>query len=255
MARRAVPPPIAVSDAGGVRTLHIGGIAVQSAMKLGEPDALQLDYTRCMMAFLLFHPEPREALLPCLGGGSIAKFLHRHFRALRTRVVEVDARVVAVARSQFALPPDDARLRVEVGDGAKALTAGCCDLLVADAFDDEAPAPQLAGEDFYAAARDALAERGVLVANLISDDPALDARLRAMERAFGGAVVCLPALSDPNLLVFGLKGMAPRMPWAALRVRARELQARYGLPFPKYASALRRMNESTSRELVIAAGA
>ncbi len=249
---RGVPPPIAVSDSAGVRTLHIGGLAIQSAMKIGAPDALHLDYTRCMMAALLFHPEPREALLLGLGGGSVAKFLHRNLRGLRVKVVEVDSRVLAVARSQFALPPDDARLRVEIGDGAKALSPECCDLLVADAFDDEAPVAQLAGESFYEAAWVALTARGVLVANLMSDDPQLDARLQAIERVFRGAVVCMPALTDPNLLVFGLKGMPARMPWSDLRVRARELQAKLGLPFARYVNALRRMNSCTSRELVIA---
>ena len=36
------------------------------------PFALELDYTRCMMAFLLFHPAPRRALMIGLGGGSLA---------------------------------------------------------------------------------------------------------------------------------------------------------------------------------------
>ena len=73
---------IAVSDARGVRTLHVGGEAIQSAMRLDDPFALALDYTRCMMAFLLFHPEPREALMIGLGGGSLAKFFHRRLRTV-----------------------------------------------------------------------------------------------------------------------------------------------------------------------------
>jgi len=32
-----------------VRTLHVGGEAIQSAMRLDDPHALALDYTRCMM--------------------------------------------------------------------------------------------------------------------------------------------------------------------------------------------------------------
>ena len=86
---RRHPPPIAVSDAGGVRSLHIGGDAVQSAMRIGAPDALYLDYTRCMLACLLFEPEPRRALLIGLGGGSLAKFLHRNLKSLQVRAVEV----------------------------------------------------------------------------------------------------------------------------------------------------------------------
>jgi hypothetical protein len=95
-------PSIAVSDARGVRSLHVGGEAIQSAMRLGEPYALALDYTRCMMAFLLFHPgaasgadgrpgrrfageilppESRENESSCCGGGRACHL--RGARALR----------------------------------------------------------------------------------------------------------------------------------------------------------------------------
>src|SRR5258707_5889920 len=125
---------IAVSDARGVRTLHVGGEAIQSAMRLDDPHALALDYTRCMMAFLLFHPEPREALMIGLGGASLPKFFHRRLRGTRVRVVEIDPRVLAAARAQFALPPDDERLSVAIGDAAEALTPEGCGLLGGDAF-------------------------------------------------------------------------------------------------------------------------
>ena len=81
-------PSVAVSDARGVRTLHVGGEAIQSAMRLNDPFALALDYTRCMMAFLLFHPEPREVLMIGLGGGSLAKFFYKKLRSTRVKVVE-----------------------------------------------------------------------------------------------------------------------------------------------------------------------
>lgn len=242
-------PPIAVSDKGGVRSLHIGGEAVQSAMRIDSPDALHLDYTRCMLACLLFDPEPRRALLVGLGGGSLAKFLHRNMKALQVRVVEVDPRVIDVARTHFALPPEDARLRIEVGEGVAALQPDCCDLLVVDAYEDERPARELAARGFYESAHAALGECGVMVLNLMSDDQSLAVRLQAMKAAFGGAVLCMPALTDPNVLAFGLKGMPPRMPWSGLRERARALQTRYGLPFPRYVSALREMNECSLREL------
>src|SRR5690606_153767 len=81
-------PPIAVSDSRGVRMLHVGGEAIQSAMRLDDPFALALDYTRCMMSFLLFVPQPRDALMIGLGGGSLAKFFHRRLRQTRVRAVE-----------------------------------------------------------------------------------------------------------------------------------------------------------------------
>lgn len=246
-------PPLAVSDARGLRSLHIGGEAIQSAMRIDDPDALALDYTRCMMAFLLFHAEPREVLMIGLGGGSLAKFFHRRLRASRVRVVELDARVLAAARAHFALPPDDARLHVEIGDGAHALAPECCDVLLVDAFDDGEQVPRLASQPFYDAAYLSLAEPGVLVANLMGDDPRLERYLARLERAFDGAVLCLPALSDPNVIAFALKGAPPRLAWTVLRTRAQRLEARFGLPFVRYVAALRRMSRRGSEDLIIGA--
>jgi spermidine synthase len=243
---------IAVSDSRGVRSLHVGGEAIQSAMKLGDPFALALDYTRCMMGFLLFHPAPREALLIGLGGGSLAKFFHKHLKRTSIRAIEIDARVVAAARAQFSLPANDARLQVEVGDGREALAPECCDVLVLDAFDDERHVQALATQDFYDAAWLSLGERGAMVVNFMDDDPKLDQCLQRLERAFGGAVLAMKALYDPNLIVFALKGMPRDLPWNTLFERARALEARYGLPFGKYVSRLRGMNRCTREHLVLA---
>ena len=246
-------PTIAVSDARGVRSLHVGGEAIQSSMKLGDPFALALDYTRCMMAFLLFHPEPREALMIGLGGGSLAKFFHRKLRGTRVRVVELDRRIVATARTHFALPPDDERLAIEVGDGAEALSPECCDVLMVDAYHDEVHVPKLASAEFYDAAFLALEPRGALVVNFMDDDPLFDQYLRRLESAFGGAVVAMRALYDPNIIAVALKGFPARMDWEDLRRRAAQLESRFTLPFPRYVKRLRSMNRSSGRELILSA--
>jgi spermidine synthase len=251
---RKAKPAIAVSDARGVRTLHVGGEAIQSAMRLDDPHALALDYTRCMMAFLLLHPEPREALMIGLGGASLPKFFHRHLKGTRVRVVELDERVVAAARTHFALPADDERLRVEIGDGVQALAPECCDLLVVDAFHDEVHVPQLAAAEFYDAAFLALREPGALVVNFMDDDPKFDRYLQRLERAFGGAVLAMRALYDPNIIAFAFRGAPAAMTWDALRARAAKLEARYGLPFGRYVSKLRGMNRCTAEALAIHGG-
>ena len=241
-----------MTNARGVRTLHVGGEAIQSAMRIDDPFALALDYTRCMMAFLLFHPEPRRALMIGLGGGSLAKFFHRNLRKTSLRVIELDPQVVTAARQHFALPRDDARLSVEVGDGVEALSPECCDLLVLDAFEDELHVPRLASAEFYDGAFLALAEPGALVVNFMNDDPKLDLTLQRLERSFGGAVVAMPALYDPNILVFALKGVRQRMAFDELKAKAAKLEARYGLPFGRYVNRLRAMNPCTPEELIVA---
>jgi spermidine synthase len=245
-------PTIAVSDARGVRSLHVGGEAIQSSMKIGDPFALALDYTRCMMGFLLFYPEPREVLMIGLGGGSLAKFFFRQFRKTKLRVVEVDERIVATARAHFALPPDDERLSVEVADGAEALSPECCDVLVVDAYHDEAHVPTLASAEFYDAAYLALQAKGALVVNFMDDDPLFDQYLQRLEAAFGGTVLAMRALYDPNIIAFAFKGLPPLVSWDELRRRAARLESRLDLPFPKYVRRLRSMNRSNGRELLVA---
>jgi spermidine synthase len=250
--KKRKPAAVAVTNARGVRTMHVGGEAIQSAMRIDDPFALALDYTRCMMAFLLFHPEPRRVLMIGLGGGSLAKFVYKHLRRTSIRVVELDAAVVAAARQHFALPADDARLAVEVGDGVEALTPECCDLLMLDAFEDELHVPRLASREFYDGAFLALAEPGAMVVNFMNDDPKFDLTLQRLERAFGGAVLAMPALYDPNILVFAFKGIASKISFDELRRRAGELESRLGLPFPRYVNRMRAMNRCTAEELLVA---
>jgi len=245
-------PAIAVSDARGVRSLHVGGEAIQSSMKLGDPFALALDYTRCMMAFLLLHPEPRQALMIGLGGGSLAKFFFKHLRRTRVRAVELDPRIVATARAHFALPADDARLSVEIGDGAEALAPECCDVLVVDAYHDEAHVPELASAEFYDAAFLALEPRGVVVVNFMDDDPRFREYMQRLEGAFGGAVIAMRALYDCNIVAFALKGLPASLEWEELRRRAARLESSLGLPFSKYVRRLRSMNRCDGERLFLA---
>ncbi len=234
-----------------MRTLHVGGEAIQSAMRIGDPHALALDYTRCMMAFMLLHPDPREALMIGLGGASLPKFFHKKLRKTKVRVVELDPRVVVAARAHFALPADDARLTVEIGDGAQALYPECCDVLIVDAYHDELHVPELASPEFYDAAFLALRDPGALVVNFMNDDPKFDQYLQRLERAFGGAVLVLPAQYDPNFIAFAFKGAPASISWQSLRARAEKLEARYGLPMTRYVSRLRMMNRSNADELLI----
>ena len=249
--RKAKRPDLVVSEERGVRHLHVGGEAIQSAMRLEDPFALELDYTRCMMAFLLFHAAPRRALMIGLGGGSLAKFFHRRLAGLRTHVVENDERVIATARALFHVPGDDARLRIEHGDGVEALAPECCDLLVVDGFEDESTPSAMVSQAFFDAAWWALQEPGVLVMNFMDDDRDFDRRLQRIERAFGGAVLAFQSLRDPNIVVIGLKGAPREIEWRELRARSDALERKYGLPFPRYVERLRAMNNWTASALRI----
>ncbi len=242
---------VEVRERNGVRTLHLGSETIQSAMRVAEPDALELSYTRAMMAFLLFVEPPANALMIGLGGGSLAKFMYRKLPQTRVRIVEVDAAVVDVAQRYFALPRDGERLEIVIDDGAVHVgnASQPVDALLIDAYDGRSLAHSFTADAFYEHARRVLTRGGVMVMNLWASDRAFDRNLQRIERAFGGAVIAFQSLRDPNIVVIGLKGAARGIAWRELRARAVALEKRYGLPFPRYVERLRTMNRWTTDEL------
>ena len=107
-----------IFDSACERRLHFTNHATQSAMSLSDPDALIAQYTRKMMAFLLFNPHPEHIVMIGLGGGSLAKFCYRNLPRSRITVVEIDEDVIAL-RDEFCIPKDDGRFRVVHDDGAR----------------------------------------------------------------------------------------------------------------------------------------
>jgi spermidine synthase len=243
---------IEISEKDGVRSLHLGSDTVQSSMKIEDPHELVLSYTRAMMAFLLFRPRPEHVVMIGLGGGSLPKFIHKHLAATRSTVIEFEPRVIAVARQYFHVPPDDARLLVETAEGGAWVAAhpDCCDVLMVDGYNGNEQGPQLCSEDFYASARAALSDEGVLVVNLWSSDSRYDVYLQRIESVFD-AVVCVPAERRGNVAVLAFRGSPGQPRWDDLRAAARSLQSLYGLEFLKFVEGLRELNPRSAARLMV----
>lgn len=242
---------VEISEHDGVRSLHLGGDAIQSAIRLDQPEALELHYTRAMMGFMLFNPNPLDILMIGLGGGSVARFVHGRMEATRMTAVELNPRVVQVARSYFGLPDDDDRLRVVVEDGAAYVPANeaSADVLLLDAFNDGETVTALCTQRFFDHCYAALRPGGVFVVNFMMDEPKRDAFTMRIERAFERRVVCMPAGDRVNMIVFGLKTDARRLPIETLTREAARLQRRFGLPFPKFVRDLLANNPRTTANL------
>ena len=244
---------VQISEEDGIRYLHLGSSTIQSGMRMSQPDELELAYTRSMMAFLLFQPEPRRVVSIGLGGGSVNKWLYRHFPQAEQVVVEVNPDVIAVARQYFHVPPDDARLQVEQGDGARWIAEHphSADVILVDGYDGEAHVKALASPDFYSAAAASLRDAGMLVVNLWGSDRYFDEYLRRIETAFSGQVACVPALQKGNIIALAFKSQPGRLSWDELNERARALQARYGLEFLRFVEGMKRLNPHTDQRLLI----
>lgn len=241
-----------ISEKDGVRYLHLGSSTVQSAMRLSDPVELVLSYTRAMMGFLLFVPEPSRVAMIGLGGGSLPKFIRHHLPAARISVVESNPHVIAAARSHFAVPADDENLSVVLGQGEEWITeqAAGCDVLMVDGYNGRRQAGELATEDFYARARRALGDDGALVVNLWSSDRDFDTYLQRIERIFDN-VVAIPAQRRGNMAVLAFTHKPRELRWAKLKERARQLEARYGLDFDAMLEGIREFNPRTDKGLRI----
>jgi spermidine synthase len=239
--------PVEISEKKGVRYLHLGGPAVQSAMRIKDPYALELEYTRAMMGFLLFNEAPKRIVLIGLGGGSIAKFIHRHLPESHLTALEINPDVVSAARSYFMLPADDERLQVLTRDGAGYVREqdGSVDVLLVDGYDSFRIVEALASPDFYDACLHALAPGGVAVFNLWGSDRFFDIYFDRVAKAFGDHTLMLPAEKKGNIQLFAFKPPLPHAGFARLAASARSLETRLGLEIPAFIERMRHYNPSS----------
>lgn len=230
-----------VIEEDGVRSLYFTRAFIQSEMRLADPCALEFAYTRKMMGFLLFLPDPESLLLLGLGGGSMAKYCHRHLPSARITAIEIDPDVLAF-REQFLVPPDDARFEVLLDDAA-GYVAQCDDrhdAVLVDAFDRDGVAPSLCTREFYQDVRRILSRRGVMVANLVGEKAERLAHLAMIRNVFDGNVILLPIADDGNHVAFAFRDPAFEPRWRWMQTQAKAMRARYGLDFPAFAGKLER---------------
>lgn len=242
-----------ISEKYGVRALHIGSDTIQSAMRLTRPNALEISYTRSMMAFLLFNPDPREVLMVGLGGGSLAKFIYHHLPQARAAAVEVNPRVVAVARQFFQVPPDDKRFEVVIADGAAYLGRAQlrADVIMVDGYDAESQVAALSTLAFYRDCARALGNSGMLVVNLWGGDRNFTACVERIANAFDHLVACLPAGKPGNVVALAFKKSPGQPAWEDLRIRAHALETALGLEFTRFVQELAVMNPHDGDRLLI----
>ena len=230
-------PSVDVSEKDGVRSLHLGSPTVQSSMRLSAPYQLELAYSRGMMAFLLFTSTAKNVLIIGLGGGSIPKFIYHYLPPIRVTAVELNPAVIAAARNYFMLPPDDERLTVIEGDGAKYLAEhpNSADVLMMDAFDGKGVVPDLCSQEFYDRAHDALTFDGILIVNLWGSDKNFDVYLQRIERSFEGRVLVLPTGRPGNILVYAFRRYNGVVSWKPIFERAKQLEETSGMEFMEFA--------------------
>jgi len=206
-----------VYDTPQSKTLYFSISDTQSKMRVHWPYELELAYTRLMMGFLLFFPDPRHIAIVGLGGGSLAKFCYRFLTDAQIDVVEINPHVIAL-RDEFKIPKDDHRFRVHRQDAADFVRTSETryDVILADGFDSSGLPASLCSRSYYDNCFDLLKPNGILVANLPADNIDTPDCIERMKKSFDGGVLVVKDIERCNVIAFASRnatgGKMPQTP-------------------------------------------
>ncbi len=243
-------PPATVSEADGVRYLHLGTPWVQGAMRLKRPAAIELEYVQRMMVWMLLRSTPEvargHAVQLGLGAAAITRFCHGVMK-MKTTAVEINPTVIGVCRAYFRLPDDGARLTVLQMDAQAYVEqpglADTAQVLCVDLYDHAAASPVLDSASFYRGCARLLADDGVMTVNLFGRDASFERSARRIAAAFGaGQVLTLRPTKEGNTIVAAVK-QGRLTERDELSARAQQVETRFGLPARKWLRMMRPLPE------------
>ena len=245
--------PATISEADGVRYLHLGTPWVQGAMRIRKSLALELEYIQRMMVWMLFRPTGEltqgRAVQLGLGAAAITRFCHSTLR-MRCTAVELNPSVIDACRLWFHLPADSARFEVLpmnaadfVADAARIETVQA---LCVDLYDHHAASPVLDSAAFYRDCHRVLADGGVMTVNLFGRDASFERSAARIAAAFGEAQVrSLRPTREGNTVVVALKN-APMPERTVLAERADNIERRFKLPACKWLRMIRPLERAAA---------
>ena len=246
--KKAAPEfaPATISEADGVRYLHLGTPWVQGAMRIRKSLALELEYIQRMMVWMLLRPTDElsagRAVQLGLGAAANTRFCHSTLR-MRCTAVELNPSVIDACRIWFHLPEESSRFEtlemdasLYVADAARAETA---QVLCVDLYDHDAASPVLDSAEFYRDCHRLLADGGVMTVNLFGRDASFERSAQRVAAAFGAERVrSLRPTREGNTIVVALKNAA--MPERdTLAARADNIESRFKLPARKWLRMIR----------------
>lgn len=225
-------------------------------MRIARPYALELEYTREMMACVLLRNEPdwpSRVLQIGLGAGSLTKFWHRYFPETAQTIVEINSDVVAMAYHSFKLPRDDARINIHTADGVAWMNESRqkFDCIMVDGYDQHARFGALGTSAFYEDCCARLTKRGLLVLNLFGRSRGYRQQLDSLNEVFNGRVLALPPIESApgandggNAIVFAAVGEAMAMDPLTLRENAAQVEKATGLKLARTVTRLERADSN-----------
>lgn len=249
--------PVTFSEEKGVRFLHFGTWWVQGAMRIDDPDYIELEYAQQMMAGLLFldpndkrlnqiKKTPFHMVQLGLGTGALTKFAHKYFPKAKVTAVDLNPAVIVAARVMFNLPAPNKNLEILQGDALKYVTykkhQETVDLLQVDLYDATARGPVLSSAEFYQGCYDSLKSPGVMTVNLFGNHKSFKTNIKNICDAFNNRVLVFHQVHDCNVVVVAFKGPHLEVDWHEVKARAEYLDKKFHLPTKAWVPGLRSEN-------------
>ena len=195
----------------------------ESSMKLSDPSALTVDYTRFMTLGIAYPPKVERILEIGLGGGRTVSYLSATMPDAGILAVELDKDVVDLARKYFKFQ-ETARLRSVVSDGRTFLMRDPekWDVIMIDAYRGPFVPFHLLTREFYTLVKSRLTPGGVVVQNIEPSTMLFDSASATLKSVFPSV-----DLYDGggNVVAIGYEG--PSLRQAELLQRAAAAQDRY----------------------------
>jgi len=199
----------------------------ESSMKLSDPGALPVEYTRYMTLGVAYPPKLDRILEIGLGGGLTVSYLSASLPDTGIVAVELDKDVVDLAKKYFQFK-ETARLRTVVADGRAFLLRDTerWDVILIDAYRGPFVPFHLLTKEFYTLVKSRLAPGGVVVQNIEPSTMLFDSATATLNSVF-------PAVDlydgGGNVVAVGYEGRS--LPQTELLARAAKVQERYKLRY------------------------
>jgi spermidine synthase len=202
----------------------------ESVANLADPDDLPLHYSQVMTAASLLYPaEPKRILMIGLGGGSISTYYGRAMPDVHIDTVELDQRVIDVAKQFFALR-DTPRVRYIAADGRVFLNRSKerYDLILLDAYRGGYVPFHLLTREFYTLVKNRLTPGGAVAFNVHDGTKLYHSTVKTLSEVFPTLDLYPSGVGE----VIAIVSADPKFDRSVLATRAAALQQRYNFRYP-----------------------
>jgi spermidine synthase len=215
----------------------------ESVSNLRDPDDLVLRYAQVMTIATIFPAEPKKILMLGLGGGSLSTYLGRFMPDVAIDVVEIDRRVIDVAKTYFGIRESE-RVRYLDADGRVFLNRNrqLYDLILLDAYRGGFVPFHLLTKEFYTLVKQRLAPGGAVASNVHDGTKLYHSTVKTLGDVFP-AIDLFPS-SQGEVIALGMNAPIDK---ETLAQRAATLQEQHKFRFPLTDLLARRMENPRSQ--------